>query len=160
MTEETGTPPPVAIDIELDEIVDQKIILWRGSTAAGELDGEVTFEVFAADEAIVDGHRALRRGARLITGTMRSTGCADVHVEPMHLCAFDEWQSVMRVLGHLYVRSWDLMRADPDIQTDPQGYGVLQMAKQAREADRVQGLIDKAVADVQTNGIASIPVKA
>ena len=161
MTEETAQPyPAVTLDIAEDELLNGELIVWRGTQDTPNEAGRVDFEVFALAVGIHEGRQLARRGERLITGTMDSTGCADIDLGTLHLCQFAEWQRVMRMLGHIYVRAFDLMGCEPSKATDPQGHAVLQAAKRAREADRVQSLIDKAVADIQSGGIASIPTKA
>ena len=158
MTDET--PPRIELDIQVEELLNGELITWSGTRDTPNEHGRVDFEVFALEIGHHENRQVARRGDRLITGTMDATGCADVELGTLHLCQFPEWQRVMRVLGHIYVRAFDLMGCEPDQKTDPQGFAVLQLAKRAREADRVQSLIDKAVADIQSGGIASIPAKA
>lgn len=152
------TTPPVTLDIEVDEVHDkQTIVTWRGTKGH---DGRVEFAVYNAVAAMHEGRQVLRRGDLVFGGLMESSGCIDIQTGAMHLCSFPDLQHVMQLLGHVYVRGFELMGIEPSRTVDPEGYAVFQLAKQAREAERVQALIDKSVAELRHGGISTIGVKA
>ena len=144
----TEPPQTIELQIQQDEILEAEVILWRGMAPTADAKGYLEIEVYNLVTGVHEGRQVGARGPRILTGRMDSTGCVTLTFDQVHWCTFAEWQRCMQLLGHIYIRAFDLMGAEPDPQIDPGGAAVYRMALEARKEARVQAAIDQAVADI------------
>ncbi len=125
MTEETGKRD-VEIDIVIEDQTIGELTVWRGCKDTGKRDGYVDFWVHRRGVEVVAGKQISVVGDLLLKGRLDATGCAQITFEPVHWCQLIEWQRHMQVLGHLYIRAFELMGTEP--QADD-GHGRSEFAK-------------------------------
>lgn len=136
--------PDVELTIQTTDITQGgEIIHWRGMKDTGTRDGYLEFEMFQRRVEIVNGHQTNVASNRLMTGTYKADGCADIQFDRVHWCMLIEFQRHMQVLGNLYVRAWDLMGTLPPAD-DEHGRATYAAAvgvrtiRQAAESDGVR----------------------
>jgi hypothetical protein len=108
--------------------------------------GAAQFEVHELDVTGNDGRReSTPAEAVYLRGFVKSDGCTEIALNParpaadfgdVHWCGFKDWQRFMSLLGHLYLRAFDLMGCEPDEHSDAEGRAVYRAAVAAREGDR------------------------
>jgi hypothetical protein len=106
--------PNVEPDIQTtDTTHGGEIIHWRGMKDTGVRDGCLEFEVYQRRIEIMQGRQTSVAGPRLMVGSIKANGCTTIQFDKVHWCLLVEFQRHMQVLGHIYVRAWDLMGTMP-----------------------------------------------
>lgn len=106
--------------------------------------GAAQFEVHELDVTAEGGRReSTPAEAVYLRGFVKWDGCTEIALNParppehygdVHWCGFKDWQRFMSLLGHLYLRAFELMGREPDGHSDAEGLKVYRAAVAARES--------------------------